>query len=114
MSVSGGWNGLPAQPRSPLKPRPRRVIAGRNEKTRIACLLAAAPSCRASAVAGSNLYVQTERIAWGRILAAFRDQCNRLQSPASYPGPPGLTHPSRSADQDSGALTRQACGFVII
>src|SRR5262245_13436378 len=31
MSVRGGCTGFPAQPRGPLKVRPRRVTAGRNE-----------------------------------------------------------------------------------
>src|ERR1700757_1878547 len=31
MSVSGGWNGLPAQPRMPLNFLPLSVIAGRTE-----------------------------------------------------------------------------------
>src|SRR5918995_3978590 len=36
MSVSGGWSGLPAQPRKPLNVRPRIVSAGRKEKWRMA------------------------------------------------------------------------------
>src|SRR4029453_9621717 len=35
MSVSGGCNGLPAQPRGPLNARPRKVRDGRNEKWRM-------------------------------------------------------------------------------
>src|ERR1700751_4786593 len=37
-SVSGGWNGLPANPRRPLNFRPRSVSDGRNENLRMAKL----------------------------------------------------------------------------
>src|SRR3954454_16448405 len=35
MSVNGGWNGLPDQPRNPLNVRPRSVIDGRNANLRM-------------------------------------------------------------------------------
>src|SRR4051794_20725074 len=51
MSVSGGWKGLPAKPRRPLKARPFVVIAGATLKCRMSPSFTLSPTL-ASFIAG--------------------------------------------------------------